>query len=292
MRILLTGITGYLGSKLASFLLANGFYVVGLKRRSSSLDKIEKLLPHIKLYDWEDWDFFKSLIQCEQFDVVIHTATNYGRQGEGLNELINSNVVIPTTLLDFASTCGIKFFINTDTTLDKMLNPYALSKSQFSDWGKYLAQKEKICFINLKLEHFYGPGDDKTKFISYLVSSCLKNIPELNLTNGEQFRDFIYIDDLLSAFKILLERMNSFNLGFREIEVGSGSAVTIRQVVNIIHNLTHSVTKLNFGALPYRALETMMSKADTTVLMSFDWECSYDIEAGLNKMIELERESL
>jgi hypothetical protein len=39
-----------------------------------------------------------------------------------------------------AITAGVGLFMNTDTVLHKMLNPYALSKGQFSEWGRYFAQ--------------------------------------------------------------------------------------------------------------------------------------------------------
>ena len=56
MRILLTGITGYLGSHLAKALLERGDEVIGLKRRTSSLNRIESILPKLLLHDLENGD--------------------------------------------------------------------------------------------------------------------------------------------------------------------------------------------------------------------------------------------
>ena len=292
MRILLTGVTGYLGSNLAAELITKGHELIGLKRHTSSISRIEKILSDLQLHNLEDIDLAKIFTQYGKVDVVIHTATNYGRNNESIINVINANMLFPLQLLDLATHHNVSTFINADTSLDKMLNIYALSKSQFTDWGRYLSEKEKISFINLKIEHFYGPGDDESKFIAHVVKTCMLNKLELNLTSGEQLRDFIYIDDLLSAFMIFLDKKEGFGNGFFEFDVGSGTAVPIKSVVEIAHRLIGSKTKLNFGVLPYRVGEAMLCQADITNLESMGWKCFYNIETGLQKIIKHEKELL
>ena len=292
MRILLTGITGYLGSHLANALLNAGYEVVGLKRHSSSLQRIESILPNVMLYDLDDTNLTLQLKQIGKIDGVIHTATCYGRKGEEDYEILSANLIFPFNLLNAAINMDAKFFINTDTSLSKFLNLYALSKGQFAEWGRYFAQQKKIRFLNLKLEHFYGPNDDKSKFTAYVINSCLDNVPELKLTLGEQQRDFIYIDDLVAAYMLILEKQASFSDSFIEYEVGSGSSITIRQFAETLHRLTASKTHLNFGALPYRTDEVMRSEASIDGLKALGWNCQYSFESGLKQVIELERKQL
>lgn len=291
MRILLTGVTGYLGSHLAIALLDNGCEVVGLKRKSSSLRRIKTILPRLVLHDVEETDMSALFSQNDKIDAVIHTATSYGRNGESATQVLEANLVFPANLLEAAATSGVGLFMSTDTVLDKMLNPYALSKGQFAEWGQYFSQQKKIRFLNLKLEHFYGPGDDKTKFTTHVINSCLSNVPELKLTLGEQLRDFIYIDDVVAAYLLLLDKCESFDDMFKEFEVGSGDAVTIRQLVETVHRLSASTTRLNFGALPYRAGEAMFSQADSSALQALGWCCRYSLETGLKLAIDQERKS-
>ncbi|WP_295673721.1 NAD(P)-dependent oxidoreductase, partial [uncultured Mucilaginibacter sp.] len=196
------------------------------------------------------------------------------------------NLVLPLKLLNAAIEAGVDLFINTDTVLDKLLNPYALSKGQFSEWGQFFADQKKIHFLNLKLEHFYGPNDDPTKFTAHVINSCLNNTPELNLTLGEQQRDFVFIDDVVSAYVLLLDKHNTFEENFVDIEIGSGIAITIKQFVETAHRLTASTTRLNFGAVPYRTGEAMYSKANTDKLESLGWQCQYDTETGINLIIK------
>lgn len=292
MRILLTGITGYLGSHLANALLNAGYEVVGLKRQSSSLQRIESILPNVMLYDLDDTNLTIPLKQIGKIDGVIHTATCYGRKGEEDYEIFSANLIFPFNLLNAAINIDAKFFINTDTALAKFLNPYALSKCQFAEWGRYFAQQRKVRFLNLKLEHFYGPNDDKSKFTAHVINSCLENVPELKLTLGEQQRDFIYIDDVVSAYMLLLEKKALISDNFIEYEVGSGSSITIRQFAETVHRLTASKTHLNLGALPYRTDEVMRSEASIDGLKALGWNCQYSFESGLKQVIELERKQL
>jgi nucleoside-diphosphate-sugar epimerase len=290
-RILLTGATGYLGSHLAKALLNAGHSVVALKRKTSSLQRLEPITARITLIDLDELDFDSLFKKQGKFDTIIHAATCYGRNGESASQIVDANLNFPLKLLDAASMAGVPIFLNTDSALDKFLNAYSLSKAQFSEWGRYFATHNKIRFLNLKLEHFYGTGDDDTKFSSHVIKSCLMNVPELKLTAGEQERDFIHIDDVIAAYMLILEQSASLADWFMELDVGSGDIITIRRFVELVHQLTASKTTLQFGALPYRAGEVMHSKADVTNLAALGWQKRYGLETGLKQVIALERKS-
>lgn len=289
MRILLTGVTGYLGSHLAKALLANGCEVVALKRTSSSLRRIEHLLPKLELHDVEEVEMSALFAQQDKFDAVIHTATCYGRNGESASQITEANLLFPLKLLNAAVAAKVELFINTDTVLDKYLNPYSLTKAQFAEWGRYFSLRSELKFINLKLEHFFGPNDDASKFTTHVINSCLANTDELKLTLGEQKRDFIYISDVVSAYHLMLDKWKGLPDHYAEFEVGSGHAITIREFVETAHRLANSSTKLLFGAIPYRAGEVMLSQAHTDDLKELGWECKVDIETGMNHVINFKR---
>lgn len=290
MRVLLTGVTGYLGSHLATELLNEGHEIIALKRKSSPLNRIEAVLPRLVLYNVEETNLAELFASFGKFDAVIHTATCYGRSGENISQITEANLLFPLKLLEAAVFGNVDVFINTDTALDKHLNPYALTKAQFSEWGKYFARQEKTRFINLRLEHFYGAGDDSSKFTTHVINSCLANVPELNLTLGEQRRDFIYINDVISAYLLLLNKRNVLADWFIEFDVGSGVALTIRQFVETVHGLTASTTRLNFGALPYRVGEAVLSQANIGALQALGWHCSHDLVQGLRMIIKGSKE--
>jgi nucleoside-diphosphate-sugar epimerase len=281
-RILLTGATGYLGSRLAKALLADGFEVIALKRTTSSLENIGEICSKLIMLDVDKVDLELAFAEFGTVDAVIHVAANYGRNGETEAKIAEDNLIFPLRLLRCAAEAGVGLFLNSDTALNKHMNAYSLSKSQFANWGVYFSRQGKLRrFINLKLEHFYGAGDDGNKFTSYVIANCLSNVAELKLTLGEQRRDFIYIDDAVAAYMRVLERHKELPEGFAELDVGCGDSVTIRQFVEIVHKLTGSTAMLNFGAVPYRSDEPMFLQADTKALMSLGWRCRYTLEQGL-----------
>jgi len=284
--ILLTGATGYLGGHLANTLVKRGYDLIILKRKNSSLSRIKSIIPVVVMYDIENLDFSVPFKANGKIDAVIHTATCYGRHEETTVEIFEANTGFPLKLVDAASAAGVSVFINTDTSLDKYLNQYALSKNQLLEWGKFFSLHNKIRFINIRLEHFYGFGDDDSKFTAHVIKSCLENIPELKLTRGEQKRDFIYIDDVVSAYLIILEKIVRSPNFFHEFEVGSGAAVSIMEFVKKVHYMTGSRTHLDFGSLPYREGEVMSSYANVELLSELGWRCKTTLEEGLNLVIQ------
>ena len=288
-KILLTGVTGFLGSHLAKALLSTGHDVVALTRRTSSMRRIESIASELALVEIDGLDFDTLLTQHSGVDAIIHTATAYGRNGESVSEIFAANTAFPLKLLDVGSRAGIKVFINTDTILDQYLNLYSLSKNQLLQWGKFFSIHNQLKFINLRLEHFYGPNDDASKFTTFVINNCMANTLELKLTLGEQKRDFIYIDDVVSAYLQILEKTTDFDNAFIEFDVGSGQSISIRSFVETVHRLTGSQTQLSFGAMPYRQGEVMHSEADISGLSALDWQCQYSVEAGLKIVIEQER---
>jgi nucleoside-diphosphate-sugar epimerase len=129
----------------------------------------------------------------------------------------------------------------------------------------------------------YGPGDDTSKFTARVIKDCLANVAEIKLTPGDQKRDFVYIDDVVFAYDILLEQTNHQAASGRSF--GHGVAVTIREFVETVHQITGSTTRLNFGALPYRQNEIMHSGTDIEALMSLGWRCRTTLAVGIRKTV-------
>jgi len=290
-KILLTGATGFLGSHLLRAFIENGYQVFILKRSFSDTWRIRDYLDKVKSFDIDLVPLEKPFEEGGQFDCVVHTAVNYGRNGETSIEVFKTNLELPLRLIQTATKFNAATFFNTATILNQYLSFYTLSKRQFEDWGRIYANQGKIRFVNIRLEHMYGPGDDPSKFTTFVVQSCLKNIPELALTPGDQKRDFIYIDDVVDTYLKLLKNCTTGRTRFQEYEVGSGKAISIREYVETVHALTKSSTMLKFGALPYRDNETMHSEADISKLLNLGWKLKHDLVSGLRKMIEGESKS-
>lgn len=287
--VLVTGATGFLGSHLVRTLLDAGYSVKALRRANSSLARVAEIADRI---DWYTIDESRECSFVDFFldvDCVIHTAANYGRSGERVAEICLTNTIFSLNVLNAAVEQKVKFFINTDSALPRNVNPYTLSKAQFAEWGRMFAENSKIRFVNIRLEHVYGPGDDPIKFTSQVIGSCLRNVDKLDLTEGHQQRDFIYIDDVVSAYMLLIELQPVLELPHYEIALGSGETVAIRDLVEMIHRIAKSDTELAFGAVAFGKKEVMYSCADNTFMKNLGWQPKTPLERGLIKSIEYER---
>ncbi|WP_022854419.1 NAD-dependent epimerase/dehydratase family protein [Thermodesulfatator atlanticus] len=282
--ILLTGATGFLGSHLAERFVHEGYKVIILKRSFSDIWRIQHIINKLICYDIDKISLVKPFEEYE-IDVVIHTATKYGRKGESVREIVEANLYFPLQLLEISISFNTGTFLNTDTILCKYLNYYSLSKKQFVEWLKIFS--EKIRVINLKLEHIYGEKDDTTKFIPWIINQLLKNVEEIKLTEGKQKRDFVYVQDVVEAYYMVLIHIDNLEKRFYEYEIGSGNSMQIRTLVELIKKLTgNNKTFLHFGALPYRENEIMESRANLEMIKrDIGWFPKVSLEEGLLRTI-------
>lgn len=285
--ILLTGGTGYLGSNILKALLEKDYNIILLKRSFSNTFRITSYLNKIIFYDIDKIDC-KKIFEENKIDIILHCATDYGRKGRGDIHTLEANLLLPLRLLEMGKEYHIQSFINTDTILDKRINSYSLSKRQFKDW--LLSYKNDLICVNVALEHFYGPKDDKTKFFSYILHNLIHEVDKIELTKGEQKRDFVFIDDVVSAFMLILENINGFQKKFYNFEIGSNEVISIKEFVEMIKKiLKNKKTMLDFGALPYRENEIMECVADTIEIKKLGWCSKYSLEEGIRKTIDSEK---
>ena len=285
--VLLTGATGFLGSHLLEALLNVGYKVAILKRSTSDTWRINHLLDVVKAYDI-DTQQVEQAFTDQRIDVIIHTACCYGRNGESICEIVESNLIFGLKLLDACIKYSVGTFCNTDTLLNRSLNDYALSKKQLTEWLKQ--KSDQVQVINLKLEHMYGPKDDATKFVSWLLSQLRQGAAEIKLTSGEQLRDFIYIDDVVSAYMTVLAKVDELDR-YNEFEVGKGTSIPVKSFIQTLKKSYEdkfgvSVTFLHFGAVSYREGEVMDFRVDNAGLMNLGWNPAYSLEKGLKLIIE------
>lgn len=286
--ILLTGGTGYLGSKILKHLVDKGYKIILLKRSFSNPIRIKEYIKKITCYDI-DLIPLETIFSENSIDTVVHCATNYGRKESDPLQVIEANLLLPLKLLELGKKYHVKCFVNTDTILDKRINYYSLSKKQFKDW--LFVYKQDLTCINVALEHFYGSGDDATKFVTYIVHNLLKNVDKIDLTKGEQKRDFIYVDDVVSAFLKIINSSDNFSQDFYEFEVGTNNPLSIKEFVELAKQLSgNKHTSLNFGAIPYRENEVMNYHVNISEISKLGWKCNYTVEEGLKKMIESEKQ--
>lgn len=289
--ILLTGATGFLGSRLLTHLLQRGEQVVAIKRSTSSTAKIANDLSHPALHLFNiDLEDPRHLFEEYRVDIIIHTATDYGRDPSTLHSILNANLMLPIRLAELGLQQGIRCFINTDSYFNKRGNSYSnllnysLSKKSLLIWLGKLAGKLGI--INVVLEHLYGPGDSPYKFVEHVIRKVgIEQVQHVALTHGHQRRDFIFLDDVVSAYLHLVDYARSQVLRFETFELGTGQSIQVRDFVDQVKSSSGSLTELGYGDIPYRLDEMMSSHADISRLESLGWRPTVFVEEGIGRII-------
>ena len=282
--ILITGINGFLGSHLAKTLVLD-YNIIGLESSVENLNRIKEY--SFKVYSSKD--NFENIFTENKIIAIIHAATVYSKINEPLEWLMNTNIILPVKLYELANKYNVSKFLNSDSFFNNpdynydYLSDYTLSKRHVIEWLKLIRGKCEL--INMKIFHMFGNDDAPNKFVSQMISALQNNQPFVNLSLGEQKRDFIFIDDVVSAYRFILGNNQKSDNKMDEFEIGTGVTVSIRKFVELIKKITQSNTQLRFGAIPYRENEIMNSFADNRKLLSLGWTQQYSLIEGLNKTI-------
>ena len=284
--ILITGINGFLGSHLAKN-LSHNFNIIGLEYSLDNLDRIQNC--GYKVYSSSE--NFENIFKENKIFAIIHAATLYRRNKSVLIEsLIQTNIMLPLKLYELAEKHSCTIFFNIDTFFNdpkhkyNYLSDYTLSKKQVIEWLKLTANRCKL--VNMKIFHMYGENDAITKFIPQMIYRLENNDKSIDLTSGDQKRDFIYIDDVVNAFSIILKNEKKIPSKFIEFQVGNGNSVSIKNLMIVLKKLTKSTSLLNFGKIPHIEGEIMDSKANNNDLLKLGWTNKFNLNKGLLRLIK------
>ena len=287
-KILITGATGFLGSHLVKYFLKNKFQVDILKRKTSDTWRINRELDSCTIFNFDELSL-DEIISASKPDTIIHTICEYGRQDSSISHLIEVNVMLGAKILEASIKNKVNLFVNTDSLLPRGINDYSLSKRHFSEWLK--SRSHLINIINFRIEHMYGPEDDPNKFVGWLINKMLDSkTDKIELTSGIQRRDFIYIDDVVDAFALVIEKQNQLN-AWTELDLATQNFISVKEFILKLANQLETLKKneiqkkLKFGVLAYRSGEIMEPILNDTTLKNLGWEPKYNIIEGINKLV-------
>lgn len=281
MRIMVLGANGYLGNKVCGCLLSEDHSVVKVVRHMP-----EEYHDGTPKTIYADIGTIQKELNESAYDWIVNCAAVYEKKGTQIHQLVDTNLVFALQVLDCAVECGVKKFLTIDTGLPKEFNLYSFTKKQFAEFGKFYAAKYGITFFNVALEMFYGEDEPRDRF---LVRCCHKMLEgeELLLTQGTQKRDVIYIGDVCNAIRFLL----TVNVtGFQNIPLGSGTAVSIRELLEYMHTALDSGSRLVFGAVPSRKDEPDCV-ADMGLLSSMGFCPGHTWKSGIAEFCRKMRDS-
>ncbi|WP_421237218.1 NAD-dependent epimerase/dehydratase family protein [Aeromonas jandaei] len=265
MRVLLTGVTGFIGSHLATYLSAKGHMVFGLIRKPIEDDNLLARLNTINLCHFNE-DTLVDLMAEIKPDIVIHLASLYltVHSYNQIDNLISSNITFPTKLLEAMSANNVTKFINTGTSWQHYnsasydpVNLYAATKQAFDDIIKYFTSAKGFSCITLKLFDTYGPNDTRGKLIS-LLDSLAQNNETLSMSAGEQTIELTHIYDVCAAYLAAIELIDKKDPNSNECYgVFSNENYKLRELVEIYEKANDVKLNIKWGEKPYREREVM-----------------------------------
>lgn len=163
----------------------------------------------------------------------------------------------------------------------KTFSIYGNAKLLSTKLSQRLYKKFNFPITILRLYLVYGPYQDANRVIPITILNALKN-KKFNCSNGQQLRDFTYIEDVIDAIiKVLKNKKSSGQI----INIGNGKPVSIRKVINKICKLLNS-GRPQFGKIDLRKDEIM--KLYPSILKAkkiLNWKPKISLESGLRKTI-------
>ena len=300
IRILVTGCAGFIGSHLTETLLNQGFKVYGIDNLSngklSNISSFNKNTNFIFLeYDINEVDKFEKVL--DEVDVIYHLAaladivpsiqnpeSYFNSNVNGTFNLIRNceNKKVKKIIYAASSSCyGIpdKYPTSENSPILPQY-PYALTKRLGEEIIFHFGNLYKIPVVSLRLFNVYGPrartsGTYGAVFGVFLAQKLAKK-PFTIVGDGEQTRDFTFVDDVVNAFIEMLDT----NIKNEIFNVGSGKTYSVNTLINLLGS--NKIVNI-----PKRPGEPDCTFADISkILKKTKWKPKISFETGVKKLLE------
>lgn len=275
-NVLITGITGFVGSNLAKNLIENKANITGIGKSQ----KVESLLFYENLDkkcnlvfgNILDKDLIQNTIRKFNIEICFHLAAQIevGSAKQYPFETWESNIRGTYNILEAIRTSekNIKAIIIASS--DKAYGEYGIKKMPYKenyelkpifpyDTSKacadmiarsYASKLYKLPIIITRFSNIFGPGQlNFTALIPEAIRSCLLNYKFLSRSNGRGIRDFIYVDDIVDVYKLLAEKIfkNPKKYTGEIFNAGTGNKYSIKYIVSKIFAYGNKNTKNIFN---------------------------------------------
>lgn len=297
-RVLVTGATGFIGKHTLPLLVGKGFEVHAISSKPVQSDnnyiwhqadllkinELEDLLAqvspsHLLHFAWysEPKKYWTSPKNLQWLQSGLNLLEGFKKNGgkravfagtcaeyewKFAKYIENITPLNPSTLY---GTCK--------HSLQTILDAYCRETRLSSAWGR-------IFFL-------YGPGEHPDRLVSFVIRSLLQN-KITPCSKGEQLRDFLYVEDIASAFVSILE---SNVVG--PVNIGSGKTLAVKDLVRIICEKVGKHDLIKFGNLATPPGDPQELVADITKLTKkVGWAPKYDLDSGIEKTIHWWRKKL
>lgn len=300
---LVTGVAGFIGSKLAERLLKDGHNVVGIDNLTTGF--IEMVPTGVDFIEGGCHEAATVNTLCKtSFEAIFHIAGQSGGEMSYDDPVydLQSNAQSTLLLLELAKEIGCKNFIYASTVSvygepnnpDKIVEEsnlfpksfYGVGKLASENYMRIYADQFNLNTIALRLFNTYGPGQNLKNFKQGIASIYLAQaISDKHIHikgSGDRYRDMIYIDDVVDAFCEILTKKPE---GYRVYNVCTGIKTRVDALVNeIINSLPYSVTCEYSGSTPGDTHG--YTGNNKKIKHELSWSPKVSLEEGIKEMIQ------
>lgn len=286
--VLVTGGSGFIGSALCRRLVSEDAEVHAISRT----DRAGGNLRWWKS-DLGDYSKLKKLVTALRPKVIYHLAG----KSSGVRELdmvaacFHANLATSVNVLTAATETGCERVIlagsmeEPDADDDNAIpsSPYAVSKWAASAYARMFSTLYQTPVVNLRVFMTYGPGrEDTRKLIPHVTLSLLRNKPPA-ISSGRRSIDWIFIDDLIDG---MLAAARAPKLIGRTVDLGSGTAISIRELVLELARIIPTKAKPMFGAAPDRPFEQTRIANTGDAYAKLKWTPRVPLTEGLMRTVD------
>jgi UDP-glucose 4-epimerase len=290
-----TGVTGFLGSRLVHRLLSCGWSVVGLLRPGGS----RPVFAHSPRLAFVEADLSGGVVGHQARAALRDVSTVYHLAGAGLHEarplspgaIARTNVIGTLAVLDLVEAIGAVRLVHCGSGLEYGPGQHLNEDAPLRPVGSYAATKaaaslvvqaaaSAAAVVILRPFTIYGPGDSAHSLVSQSIASALRG-EDILVTPGEQTRDFIYVDDVVEALRLA----GTAEAPSGVFNVATGTETSVRTLVEMIVEVCGS-GRPRFGALPYRSGDPSRSFGDPGLAVrELGWSPQTSLRVGLERTV-------
>lgn len=294
MKILITGATGFIGKTLIPHILEKGGHWVSLIVRDRA--KAQSMFGNLDVaYIMVDDAMRQNIIDFNP-DAVIHLAAYFTTSDveSQIKELIDSNILFTTRLLESLKHTQCRYFINTGTFTESLhgsgdpvpANLYSATKAACRPIIRYFQQVSGWKWINVVVYSPYGRRPIKKKVIDYLTDA-LNAKTAVAFTEGTQRLDFIHVDDIVDFYDVLLQKLDTIKEDCVEFHLGTGKAASIREVAQIMEKVSGGIVNADWGKLPGNPMNPIHAVASVSyTVATLGWQPKIDLETGIRILLQ------
>jgi nucleoside-diphosphate-sugar epimerase len=315
MNVLITGITGFIGSRLASRLVRNGYNVHGLVRHSSEreLSRIREVISQVHLIEGDLGTFHSilSAVDASQPEIIFHLgaltpvrlsfddpypyiATNF----EGTVNLVHAILgEAPNARLIAASTAEVYGWQDDNKPIgeDAILNPaspYAVTKSAADQYVQMANRVYHLRGTVLRPINSYGRTGEGGFYTEYLISNMLAG-ETCYVGAPESIRDYMFAEDHVSAYILAAKSPKAIGQVYN---VSPGNPVTNSELAKMLTAMTGFKGKIVFGSYPPGYPQRPKSQDpqylvldNSKISKELNWKPSHSLQEGLKLTVEMWR---